>query len=82
MTSTATAPQTQTPDHASTQTTPQADPHNRPLEDRYQVTVDQYRSFRRDGFVIVPGLVSQEDVQELRQHTADLMEGKLPEQSG
>lgn len=68
--------------HTPTQapTVPPADPHGRSLEERYQVTVDQYRAFRRDGFLIVPGLASQEDVRELRQHTADLMEGKLPEQ--
>jgi phytanoyl-CoA hydroxylase len=73
---TATAIQTQP------QTTTLSDPHGRSVEDRYQVTVDQYRAFRRDGFLIVPGLVAQDDVQELRQHTTDLMEGKLPEQSG
>lgn len=78
MTSAATSPAPQ----ASQSTARQSDPHDRPLEDRYQVTVDQYRAFRRDGFVIVPGLVAQEDVQELRQHTSDLMEGKLPEQAG
>ena len=74
---TATATPTQA---ASAPTAASADPHGRSLEERYQVTVDQYRAFRRDGFIIVPGLVSQDDVQELRQHTADLMEGKLPEQ--
>ena len=47
---------------------------------RYQVSVDQYARFRRDGFLIVPGLVPPEDIAELRQHTDDLMQGKLPQQ--
>lgn len=51
-------------------------------ENRYQVSVDQYTRFRRDGFLIVPGLVSREEAAELRQHTEDLMQGKLPEQRG
>jgi ectoine hydroxylase-related dioxygenase (phytanoyl-CoA dioxygenase family) len=50
--------------------------------DRYLVTVQQYIAFRRDGFLIVPSLVFQEDVAELRRHTDDLMQGKLPEQAG
>jgi phytanoyl-CoA hydroxylase len=37
-------------------------------------------SFRRQGFLVVPGLVSSADVEELRQHTEDLMQGRLPEQ--
>jgi ectoine hydroxylase-related dioxygenase (phytanoyl-CoA dioxygenase family) len=49
---------------------------------RVGVTVDQYRSFRRDGFVVVPGVVSPAEVDELRQHTEDLMAGRLPEQQG
>ncbi len=48
--------------------------------DRYPVTVEQYVRFRRDGFLIVPGLVAPPDVEELRRHTEDLMQGKLPEQ--
>lgn len=47
---------------------------------RYIVSSDQYRIFRRDGFLIVRGLVSDADVAELRQHTEDLMQGRLPEQ--
>ncbi|MEI6085639.1 MAG: phytanoyl-CoA dioxygenase family protein [Verrucomicrobiota bacterium] len=50
-----------------------------PLE-RYQVTVDQYTRFRHDGFLVVRNLVSQEEVAELRQHTEDLMQGRLPQQ--
>ena len=48
---------------------------------RYHVTTDQYRAFQRDGFLIVRGLVNDGDIAELRQHTDDLMQGNLPEQS-
>src|SRR4051812_21772419 len=48
---------------------------------RYQVTVDQYVRFRRDGFLVVPNLVGPDDVAELRQHTDDLMQGNLPQQT-
>src|SRR5947208_1156003 len=47
---------------------------------RYQVSVQQYIAFRRDGFLVVPQLVSKDDVAELCQHTDDLMQGRLPEQ--
>ena len=48
--------------------------------DRYQVKVEDYIRFRRDGFVVVRGLVPENDVQELRRHTDELMQGRLPEQ--
>lgn len=48
--------------------------------DRYPVTAEQYRRFRADGFLVVPQLVSPEQIAELREHTEDLMQGKLPEQ--
>jgi phytanoyl-CoA hydroxylase len=48
--------------------------------DRYIVSVDEYVAFRRDGFLIVRGLVGSADVAEIRQHTEDLMQGRLPEQ--
>ena len=47
---------------------------------RYGVSVEEYIRFRRDGFLVVRDLVSQEEIAELRQHTEDLMMGKLPEQ--
>jgi ectoine hydroxylase-related dioxygenase (phytanoyl-CoA dioxygenase family) len=47
---------------------------------RYGVTVDQYRRFRRDGFIVVPQLVPADDIAELREHTEELMAGNLPEQ--
>lgn len=49
--------------------------------DRYNVTVDEYVRFRRDGFLVVRNLISPAQVDELRQHTEDLMQGKLPQQS-
>lgn len=48
----------------------------------YRVTVEEYRRFRDKGFLVVRGLVTPEDVAELRQHTNDLMQGRLPEQQG
>lgn len=50
--------------------------------DRYQVSVEEYSRFKRDGYLIVRNLVSPEEIIELRQHTEDLMQGKLPEQKG
>ncbi len=50
--------------------------------DRYQVSVEEYVFFRKYGFLVVPNLVSQEEIAELRKHTEDLMEGLLPEQQG
>ncbi len=47
---------------------------------RYQVSIEQYIRFRRDGYLIVPALVEDADIAELRQHTDDLMQGRLPEQ--
>ena len=47
---------------------------------RYRVSVEEYRKFRRDGFLVVPRLVSPGEVAELKQHTEELMEGRLPEQ--
>jgi phytanoyl-CoA hydroxylase len=49
--------------------------------DRSLISSDQYTRFRRDGFIAISGLVSPEDIDELRQHTEDLMQGRLPEQS-
>jgi ectoine hydroxylase-related dioxygenase (phytanoyl-CoA dioxygenase family) len=49
--------------------------------DRYHVKVEDYVSFRRNGFCVIRGLVSAENVEALRQHTEDLMQGRLPEQT-
>jgi chlorinating enzyme len=43
----------------------------------YAVTVEQYRTFRRDGYLIVRGLVLPEHVDELRAHTEDLLDEKF-----
>ncbi|MGI8913863.1 MAG: phytanoyl-CoA dioxygenase family protein [Chloroflexota bacterium] len=44
---------------------------------RYRVSVAEYVSFHRQGFLIVPGLVPPEDVQELVGHTDELLQGRL-----
>lgn len=46
----------------------------------YQVSIDEYRRFRRDGYVVIPGLVPAADIAELKAHTEDLMQGRLPQQ--
>jgi hypothetical protein len=43
----------------------------------YKVSVDEYRSYRRDGFLVVRGLVARDDVCELVAHTVDLMHGRV-----
>lgn len=49
--------------------------------DRYHVSVEEYVTFKRNGFLAVRGLVSPGEIAELRQHTDDLMQGRLPEQN-
>ncbi len=49
-------------------------------QDRYHVSVQEYSTFRREGLLVVRGLIPPEQIAELRQHTEDLMQGKLPEQ--
>jgi len=51
------------------------------LTDRYQVSVNEYIKFKRDGFLVVKNLVSPAEIAELRRHTDDLMQGRLPEQT-
>ena len=48
--------------------------------ERYRVSVEEYRTFRSQGFLVVRGLVAPHEIEELRQHTEDLMQGRLPEQ--
>lgn len=43
----------------------------------YRVSVDEYRSFRRDGFLVVRGVVLPEHVAELAQHCDDLLSEKI-----
>ena len=49
--------------------------------ERYQMSVAEYKSFREQGFLVVRGLVSPQEIEELRVHTEELMQGRLPEQS-
>jgi phytanoyl-CoA hydroxylase len=42
----------------------------------YGVGVDEYRAFRRDGYLLVPRLVLPEHVDELRRHAEDLLAGR------
>src|ERR1051325_4269947 len=49
--------------------------------DRYGVFVEEYTRFLRGAFLAVRGLVSPAEVAELRTHTDDLMQGRLPEQN-
>jgi ectoine hydroxylase-related dioxygenase (phytanoyl-CoA dioxygenase family) len=53
-----------------------------PNADRYRVSVEEYTRFRRDGFLVVRGLINAAEIADLRQHTEDLMQGRLPEQRG
>jgi ectoine hydroxylase-related dioxygenase (phytanoyl-CoA dioxygenase family) len=57
-----------------------AEPKSETRIDRYLVSVDEYARFRRDGFLVVRNLVPPQDIEELRQHTEDLMQGRLPQQ--
>lgn len=43
----------------------------------YKVSVEEYRAFRRDGYLVVRGLVMPEHVRELLGHTEDLMYGRV-----
>jgi phytanoyl-CoA hydroxylase len=43
------------------------------------VTVDQYVHFREQGFLIVRGLVTPDEVRELLRHVDDLLAGEVPE---
>lgn len=46
-------------------------------ETPYRVSVAEYRSFRRDGYLIVRGLVSPTDVAEMKDHIDDLLTGRI-----
>ena len=43
----------------------------------YRVSVDEYVTFRSQGFVIVRDLIDQQDVKELLDHTEDIMYGRV-----
>jgi len=44
---------------------------------RYRMKVDEYRSYRRNGYLIVRGLVEQPDVENLRTYAMDLLHGRI-----
>ncbi|HET6410186.1 MAG TPA: phytanoyl-CoA dioxygenase family protein [Chthoniobacteraceae bacterium] len=46
--------------------------------ERYRVRVEQYKSFRQDGYLIVKGLVLPQDVEELLEHTEQILSGEFP----
>ncbi len=47
-------------------------------QERYRVSVEQYRTFHAEGYLVVRGLVSAEDVRELTAHTDDILAGRIP----
>jgi phytanoyl-CoA hydroxylase len=49
---------------------------NQQAYEKYQVRVDEYIRFHQQGFLVVRGLVSQEDVADLNQHVDHLLSGK------
>jgi phytanoyl-CoA hydroxylase len=46
-------------------------------DDKYEVSADEVRRFTEDGFLVVPQLVSADDIQELRAHTEEIKSGDL-----
>ncbi len=48
-----------------------------PTYERYRLSVQEYITFHQQGFLIVRGLVSPEDVADLRTHSEDLMHGRI-----
>ncbi|MGH2388002.1 MAG: phytanoyl-CoA dioxygenase family protein [Chloroflexota bacterium] len=48
-----------------------------PAYERYHLSVREYITFHQQGFLIIRGLVSPEDVAALRRHSEDLMHGKM-----
>jgi phytanoyl-CoA hydroxylase len=48
-----------------------------PRADRYRVPVDEYRRYRRDGFLVLSNLVTEDEVETLRSHADDLLHGRV-----
>jgi ectoine hydroxylase-related dioxygenase (phytanoyl-CoA dioxygenase family) len=46
---------------------------------RYRVSAREYATFHGQGFLTLRRLLSPEEIAELRDHTEDLMQGRLPE---
>lgn len=47
-------------------------------QERYRVSVAEYRTFRCEGYLVVRGLIPPEDVREFIQHTDDVLAGREP----
>ncbi len=45
--------------------------------DRFRIKADQYTAYQRDGFLVVPQLVSPEEVEEVRAHAMGLLDGSV-----
>ncbi len=48
-----------------------------PRDDRYDVTVEAYRQYHRDGFYIARGLLTGDEVDRMLAHGMDLLEGRV-----
>ncbi len=46
-------------------------------DDTYEVSAEEVRRFNEDGFLVVPQLVSPDEIQELLAHTEDIISGRL-----
>ncbi len=53
-------------------------PVARERSDRYKVAVREYKEYQRHGFIVVPSLVAPEEVEELKGHAMDILEGRVP----
>lgn len=53
------------------------------MQDAYRVSIKEYVTFREQGYLVVRGLVSQDDVAELNTHMDDLLAGRerIPEEA-
>lgn len=45
--------------------------------EKYRVSVDQYRQFREQGFLVIKGLVPLDDVQEMNTYLDDMLAGRI-----
>jgi hypothetical protein len=51
-------------------------PHAIPRSDRYRVPVDQYVSYRREGFLVVKGLIAKDEAGRLHDWADDILYGR------
>lgn len=47
-------------------------------EDRYKVSVEQFKTYHEQGYVVVKGLVGLDEVEELKGHAMGIMDGRVP----